>query len=416
MPFCRRILLSLCTLALSAPLLTAEPSPAANDAGNLVKAGKEAIKKGRYDEAVALLSQALAANAQLTEAYTRRALAYAALNKADEALKDMAEALKLEPANRNHLADRARVFEVLTRFDEAIADCTTALAMKNDSNILLLRAQLYAKKGDYARAIADYTQVLAQQPMRADLYIARAQLHRLIGQVKEAGEDFGKAARLNPSYAATVHRLASQPASRSSVVKPTLAQVAPPATTAAAPSVPSPSAAQPTMPAPVAAPEAKLVVKKADPKRAAASPKTMVASERPPAPQPAPVKAPEPEPLPEPEPPKPDPAALKAAAEAQQVTAAISAGRAQLDAKQWPEAVNTYTTLLQLRPKNADAWLRRCMAHHFSGNHKAAIEDCTKTARKLLNCTPSQRPSSTGHARCTRKRSFTAPPPITATP
>src|SRR5687768_6028727 len=141
MPFCRRIVPLLCVSVLSALVVLAEPTPAAGDAGNLLKAGKEAFKKGRAEEAIGLFTQAIAADANNIEVYKRRAAAFAMLNRADEALQDMAEAMRLEPANRDHLLDRARIYETLGRLEDAIQDCTSSIAMKRDGNAFILRAQ-----------------------------------------------------------------------------------------------------------------------------------------------------------------------------------------------------------------------------------------------------------------------------------
>jgi tetratricopeptide (TPR) repeat protein len=349
MPLCRHLFPVLVALALSAP---------AADISTLIKAATQAAKKGHFEEAVGLFTEAIAASPQSAEAYNRRGQAYAALNRADEAVKDMAEAIRLEPGERNHLLDSARVYDTLNRFDDAVKECTRAITIKKDANGLQLRAQLNARAGKYVEAIADYSDLIAMQPSRADLYVARAQLYRLTGQAQEAGQDFGKAIRINPTYSTTVNKLLAEPPARSTLARPTLAQVSPSVAGAATP----PSARA----APIAAPQTRVVVKKADGKRTAAI-------ARPPAPAPV-----EPAPVAQPEPSQPDPAAVKAAAEAQQVTAVLSAGRAQLDAKQWPEAINTYTTLIELRPKLLEGWLRRCMANQLSGNNKAAIEDCSK--------------------------------------
>jgi tetratricopeptide (TPR) repeat protein len=355
MPICRRFLPVLVIVALSAP---------AADNSALIKAGTQAAKKGRFEEAVGMFTEAIATSPQSAEAYNKRGQAYAALNRADEAIRDMAEAIKLEPAERNHLLDSARVYDMLNRVNEAIKDCTRAMEMKKDATALMLRAQLNARAEKYLDAVADYSDLVAMQPTRADLYIARAQIYRLMNQPQEAGQDFGKAIRINPTYATTVNKLLAQPPARSTLAKPTLAQVTPAPATAVPVTANAPVA-------PIVAPETRVVVKKAEPKRPAPKATTTVAA----VPPPAPV---EPPPAAQPEPPKPDPAAVKAAAEAQQVTAAISAGRAQLDAKQWPEAIRTYTALIELRPKLQEAWLRRCMANQLSGNNTAAIEDCTK--------------------------------------
>jgi tetratricopeptide (TPR) repeat protein len=266
------------------------------------------------------------------------------------------------------------VFDTLNMLPEAIGECTRAIEMKKEASALHLRGQLYARAGRNAEAVADYSELILFQPTRADLYVARAQLYRLLGQAKEAGQDFGKAIRLNPTYTTTVNKLLAEAPTRSTVAKPTLAQVT------AVPAVTTPvSSPEAPLATPVAAPQAKVVLKNvaknkearsSTPTAAVAAAVTPQASQAPPAAPPAPAA--------EPEAPKPDPAALKAAAEAEQVRAALSAGRAQLDAKQWAEAIRTYTTLIELRPKHAEAWMRRCMANQLSGNNKAAIEDCGK--------------------------------------
>ncbi|HET8547460.1 MAG TPA: tetratricopeptide repeat protein [Bryobacteraceae bacterium] len=379
MPSCRR----------SFPLLfVAVVSLAAADVTNLIKAGTQAVKKSRFEEAVGLFTEAIATNPQSAEAYSRRGQAYAALNRADEAIKDMAAAIKLEPAERNHLLDSARVYDTLNRIPDAVKECTRAIEMKKEPNALQLRAQLYARAGKYAEAVADYTDMLLFQPSRADLYIARAQLYRLLGHATEAGQDFGKAIRLNPTYSTTVNRLLAEPPTRSTIARPTLAQITPaPAATvpgaAAAPPAPTPAkttADAAATPSATTAPETRVMAKKTEPRPAPAAPPAAVTAATPAVASPV-----QPRQAAQPEAPKPDPAAAGLGAEAQQVTAALSSGRAQLDAKQWAEAIKTYTTVIELRPKHAEAWLRRCMANQLAGNNKAAIADCTKALELHTN-------------------------------
>jgi tetratricopeptide (TPR) repeat protein len=151
MPFCRRFLLLLLAFSLTV---------SAADNSALLKAGTQAARKGHFEEAVGLLTEAIAASPQSAEPYVCRSQSYAALNRADEAIKDMAEAIRLEPGERNHLLASARLYDTLNRTGDAIKECTRALEMKKDAGAFQLRAQLNARAGKYLDAVADYTNLL----------------------------------------------------------------------------------------------------------------------------------------------------------------------------------------------------------------------------------------------------------------
>jgi tetratricopeptide (TPR) repeat protein len=81
--------------------------------------------------------------------------------------------------------------------DVAVAAATAALARDpDDADAYLQRGDAYARKGDQARAAADYGQALRCDPEEAGLYhLKRGDAHARLGDAARAREDYGKALR-----------------------------------------------------------------------------------------------------------------------------------------------------------------------------------------------------------------------------
>lgn len=369
----------------SAPFAVAEPDD------NPLKAAKELIKKQRYEEAIATLTQAIAADATNAELHARRSQAYLESGKPTLAIADLTEAIKLDPSNRNLLLDRARAYDSQGATAEAIKDCSKALVLKKDAAIYQLRAALYEKSGQNSAAIQDYTELIKAQPFRPDHFLARGKIYRATGQAQFASEDFGRSIRLNPTYKIQVMRIMSETvAVKPMVVKPTLANILPD-TKSAAPEI-------------LVQPERQVVVQAKTAKKDKPTQGTSSGVETASAPRPvrAPALAPvEPLVLPQarPEakvetvaltrgvPPKPSTPASAAPAPPSKETALVSTpsansamqkGRTQMDAKQYSEAIASFTAVIDARPKSADGYTRRCMANFLAGNLKPAHDDCDK--------------------------------------
>ncbi len=84
-----------------------------------------------------------------------------------------------------------------------IVACTQILQDRGEppSNLAIVyfdRGTAYLSKGDYDRAIADYTQAIAINPQDAEYYIARGYAYDRKGDHDHATADFSKAAAINP--------------------------------------------------------------------------------------------------------------------------------------------------------------------------------------------------------------------------
>jgi tetratricopeptide (TPR) repeat protein len=85
-------------------------------------------------------------------------------------------------------------------YDRAIADYTQAIRLNpNSTTIYNNRGNAYSNKGDYDHAIADYTQAIRLDPNSATAYNNRGTAYSEGGDYDQAIADFEVALRINPN-------------------------------------------------------------------------------------------------------------------------------------------------------------------------------------------------------------------------
>jgi tetratricopeptide (TPR) repeat protein len=90
-------------------------------------------------------------------------------------------------------------------YDRAIADYTQAITLDPKyENAYVNRGNMYREKGDFDRAIADYTQVITLDPKYENAYFKRGNMYREKGDFDRAIADYSEAIRLDPENVATV--------------------------------------------------------------------------------------------------------------------------------------------------------------------------------------------------------------------
>src|SRR5438034_1993581 len=131
---------------------SAKPRPSADEQ-------RIAIQEGRWDEAIRLSTQAIAApgasNADLAEAHNHRGYAYFGKGQTDQAIADYTAAIRLDPNDADPHGLRGWAHFTQGAMKEAIADSTTAIRLDPNSAFAYRnrgRAQLYAGQ---ARPAAD---------------------------------------------------------------------------------------------------------------------------------------------------------------------------------------------------------------------------------------------------------------------
>lgn len=141
--------------------------------------------------------------------YVGRGTINFALGDAQAALTDYTKAIALAPANHKlvPVLYQGRGMLLLTAGDYqgAIADCTKTIESNTDETTTLLahecRAQAYANSGDVQKAIAEYTEIIANQPQNAKAYFNRASYRGQSNDFQGALADFSKAIEIKPDYA-----------------------------------------------------------------------------------------------------------------------------------------------------------------------------------------------------------------------
>jgi tetratricopeptide (TPR) repeat protein len=128
---------------------------------------------GRYEEAIADYSEAIAFNPQVAGYYANRAQAHYMLNNTDSALADVQEALKIGENAKAYLY-RARIALDKRDYQAAVTDLTRAIELDGKSAEAYYRRGIaYVELEEFDRAQSDLDTVLILNPSFVDAYYWR---------------------------------------------------------------------------------------------------------------------------------------------------------------------------------------------------------------------------------------------------
>ena len=168
-----------------------------------IRRGNRHYDAGKYEDAIAEYTQAIALDPKYAAAYNNRGAANNNLGKYAEAIADYDQAIALDPKYAVAYNNRGAAYDDLGKYAEAIADYTQAIALDpKDAAAYNNRGNAYADLGKYAEAIADYTQAIALDPKDAVTYYNRGIAYRNLGKYAEAIADYDQAIALDPKNAA----------------------------------------------------------------------------------------------------------------------------------------------------------------------------------------------------------------------
>lgn len=103
----------------------------------------------------------------------------------------------------NALLKRANALQAKGDYDRAIVDYTEALRLEPTAAILFHnRGNAWLRKADYARAIADYGEAIRLQPIYPTAFNNRGSARFSLGDHAGAMADYNRAIRLDPRYTA----------------------------------------------------------------------------------------------------------------------------------------------------------------------------------------------------------------------
>jgi tetratricopeptide (TPR) repeat protein len=156
-----------------------------------LESGKKLLGDGKCDEAILELDRALTIDKNLADGYIYRGHAY--VNKGD---RDRVTADELATG------DSSRAYDGKGDYEKAIEDYSAALSIKPATpEILCARGHAYRRKGDYGRAIEDYTVALGVKPDYRDALNSRGIVHYRMGAHKLAINDWEAILKIDPNDA-----------------------------------------------------------------------------------------------------------------------------------------------------------------------------------------------------------------------
>ena len=125
-------------------------------------------------------------------------------NNLDDAIAYYTEIIRLDPdisILTTTYDCRGLAYSDKGDYDRAIVDFTEAIEPNPNHYTYYNRGVAYLKKGDYNRAIEDFTEAIELNPDDAEAYNNRGNAYNNKGEVDHAIEDFTTAIALNPDYA-----------------------------------------------------------------------------------------------------------------------------------------------------------------------------------------------------------------------
>jgi tetratricopeptide (TPR) repeat protein len=122
-----------------------------------------------------------------------------------KAAAEMSEALRVEPANTSFLSTRALYYEIAGDYDRALADLDRLIDGKFDTRLnILTRARIWFERGDTNKALADIDEVLKESPDDVTARVLRARLLAAVatrkGDYAEAISNLDKALQIGSKY------------------------------------------------------------------------------------------------------------------------------------------------------------------------------------------------------------------------
>jgi len=147
-----------------------------------------------------------ASGLRLSRVHLQRAASWPLSGKLDAALKDYSDAIRVDPANHEAYAGRSSAYVLKDDYDNAITDLRSALAHHHGQKTVYeaALARLCERRGiqhllekELDQAITRFTEAIALNASRDELYVHRASAYGLNGETELALKGYSEAIRIN---------------------------------------------------------------------------------------------------------------------------------------------------------------------------------------------------------------------------
>jgi len=120
----------------------------------------------------------------------------------DEQIASQSEFILLDPTFSYAFGHRGQLYLSKGDYERALADFSEAIRLCgwwNPGNYCN-RGDCYRRKGDYERAFADFSEVIRRKPEYSEAFQGRGNCHRMKADYERAIADLSEAIRINPKY------------------------------------------------------------------------------------------------------------------------------------------------------------------------------------------------------------------------
>lgn len=151
---------------------------------------------GKYDDCIADARKAIELNKDNAFAYAQLGAALSAQGKYSEAVDAHKSVVSRDKSRPVYFKNLALAQIQLKQYDNALESLTDSLAVKPTGDTYRLRAEVYARKGEFKKALADYSAAIRLN--RDDSYAlsGRAVINYLLGDSQAAVDDARAAAKM----------------------------------------------------------------------------------------------------------------------------------------------------------------------------------------------------------------------------
>jgi tetratricopeptide (TPR) repeat protein len=204
--------MAVCLVAFLAPLIGCRTIRKIGDerqalaARRLSRQGMQAMRRGRWEDAEGLFSQALNLSAADDRAHRGLSEAYWKRGQRQQAIHHLEQAVEMSAGDPRLICRLGEMYLAVDRLADANRQCERALAVERDSaDIWLLRGQCLQAEGQDEAALAAYHRALALQPdlveaklQAAELYFRHNRYDRLLATLDQI-DPSGQPSRLDPT-------------------------------------------------------------------------------------------------------------------------------------------------------------------------------------------------------------------------
>ena len=204
--------------------------------------------KGEHDKAITDFDKILAADPTRGSETYYRGLSYLAKGDDKRGFADMAKGIELDPKHAWYYYWRAHENAKRKNDDAALPDLDKSLELEADDDAYLLRAELYTRKNEVEKAIADLTRAAELNPTYPIPISNRALLYEQTKQYDLAFADYDKLLSLRPGDTYYTERKAALLDKRAREPEPIILK---PGSPTAQPTAPLEGESKPVQPAPL---------------------------------------------------------------------------------------------------------------------------------------------------------------------